>query len=373
LSDHEAAEFGTIEGMSGGVPFSSTIQGIEAIPDLFSLQATLTYPVSDLFFSIIPRYKAASEASDAQVLSIKAQQHSVALAAREAFYNYARARATLEVARSSLAAAQAQQHDVKSLVAAGTLARVELMRADANVAIAQVTVARGAGGVAVARTALRSLLHREGETDVGIGEDLNSPLPPLTESKQSLLQRAFRQRSELAALRVMLRVYERTQDANASEGYPKLGINGTAELNNPNQRVNPFEREFHPSWQVSGVLSWSPNDYAASRARAGQAGADRANTLAEIAGLEDALRQEVSAAYEDYVAAGQAMAAALTGIAAAEESYRVRREQFRAGAAVATDVVDAENELRRARLELINAAIDVRIARARLNRAVEQG
>jgi outer membrane protein TolC len=35
-------------------------------------------------------------------------------------------------------------------------------------------------------------------------------------------------------------------------------------------------------------------------------------------------------------------------------------------------VVDAENELRRARLELINAAIDVRIARARLNRAVEQ-
>ena len=52
---------------------------------------------------------------------------------------------------------------------------------------------------------------------------------------------------------------------------------------------------------------------------------------------------------------------------------RVRREQFRAGAAVATDFIDAESELRRARLELINAAIDVRIARARLNRAVGRG
>ncbi|KAF0166033.1 MAG: hypothetical protein FD160_4065, partial [Caulobacteraceae bacterium] len=67
-----------------------------------------------------------------------------------------------------------------------------------------------------------------------------------------------------------------------------------------------------------------------------------------------------------------ALEAAKVGITAAEESYRVRREQFRAGAAVATDVVYAEADLRRARLELVNAAIDIRIARARLNRALER-
>lgn len=377
LSVHAAPEFGTVEGeftlpgQPAPVPYMAQIRGLEAIPDIFQLQATLTYPVSDLFFQIIPRHKAASEIVDAQVLTGKAEEHTVALAARESFYNYARARATLEVARSSLAASQAQQRDVKSLVAAGTLAKVELMRADAGVATASVAVARAEGGVAVARTALRSLLHAEGESDVGIGEELNTPLPAMTDTKQALLERAFKNRSELAALRVMLRVQERTRDANAAEGYPKLGINGTAELSNPNQRVDPTHREFKPSWQASAVLSWSPNDYAASRGRAGQAGADRESTFAQIAQLEDALRAEVSQAYEDYLAAGHAMEAALTGIAAAEESYRVRREQFRAGAAVATDVVDAEAELRRARLELVNAAIDVRIARARLDRAVE--
>jgi outer membrane protein TolC len=376
LSKHDPATFGQIMGVIGPpgmeVPFMSEANGFETIPDQFQLQATLTYPVSDLFFSILPRYKAAAEASEAQALNAEAERHSIGLAAREAFYNYARARATLQVARSSLAASQAQQRDVKSLVAAGTLARVELMRADAGVATASVAVARAEGGVAVARTALRSLLHAEGETDIGITEELSTPLPALTASKQSLLAQALRKRSEIAALRTMLRVHERNRDANAADGYPKLGINGAAELSNPNGRVAPNEREFRGSWQVSGVLSWSPNDYAASRGRAGQAGADREQTFAEIASLEDALRREVSAAYEDYVAAGSAMEAALTGIAAAEESYRVRREQFRAGAAVATDVVDAEAELRRARLELINAAIDVRIARARLDRAVER-
>jgi outer membrane protein TolC len=49
----------------------------------------------------------------------------------------------------------------------------------------------------------------------------------------------------------------------------------------------------------------------------------------------------------------------------------VRREQFRAGSVVATEVIQAETELRRARLELISAAIDTRIASARLDRAVE--
>jgi outer membrane protein TolC len=94
--------------------------------------------------------------------------------------------------------------------------------------------------------------------------------------------------------------------------------------------------------------------------------------LADIAALEDAVRLEVSRAYEDYQAAREAMSSALTEIGASEESYRVRREQFRAGAAVATDVIIAEGDLNRARLDLINASIDLRIARARLTRAVER-
>jgi outer membrane protein TolC len=120
-----------------------------------------------------------------------------------------------------------------------------------------------------------------------------------------------------------------------------------------------------------GAVSWSPNDFAAAAHQAGQAEADRAQTLADMQALTDALRQEVTRAAEDFRSAQKAMDAGLVGIRAADESYRVRREQFRAGAAVAIDVIDAESELRRARLEVINAAIDVRIANARLARAME--
>jgi outer membrane protein TolC len=122
---------------------------------------------------------------------------------------------------------------------------------------------------------------------------------------------------------------------------------------------------------VYAALQWSPNDALSADAQIDQVRADLAQTLADLQSLEDALRVEVSQAYNGYASAHVALEAARIGIAAAEESYRVRREQFRAGAAIAVDVVDSETQLRQARLDLVNTLIDLRIAKARLDRAVE--
>jgi outer membrane protein len=353
------------------MPQDVTLQ--KPVVDQYLLQARVSYPVSDLFFAILPRYRAAQENIKAQELNERAQAQTVALQAREAFYNYARARAALMVARSGLAQAEAQMHDVESLVHAGTLARVEHMRAQAQVAAARVAVARSQGSVAVARTALRSLLHRDGEQDIAVAEDLSSPLPALTENKDQLLQSAFHNRSELHALETMTGVQAHNIDAANANKLPKFSIAGSSELGNPNQRATSYAHHWTGTWELMAMLTWSPNDFAVGNASADQVRAQRAQTLADMEALEDALRREVSQSYEDYQAAREAMDAAQVGINAAEESYRVRREQFRAGAAVATDVVMAEGDLNRARLDLVNAAIDLRIAHARLQRAVERG
>jgi outer membrane protein TolC len=360
-------------------PFPNPVTGVLTpvtfplpLTDQYLLQARVQFPVSDLFLQLMPRYRAAKENVRAQEFTARAQQFTVALQAREAYFNYARARAALVVARFGLAQTQAQLKDTASLVQAGTVARVEQMRAEANVAASQVAVARATGAVAVARTAFRTLLHRAGDQDVALMEDFGAPLPPLVASQDAILQTAFRNRSELRALETVADVQNRNMRAQENGELPKLSIGGNAEVGNPNQRANQSVRQWQGTWAVLGILSWSPNDFARSGAAADQIGAQRAQTLADMAALEDALRTEVSQAYEDYQSAQQAMEAAMTGIRAAEETYRVRREQYRAGAAVATDVVIAENDLNRARLELVNAVIDMHIARARLDRATER-
>jgi len=58
------------------------------------------------------------------------------------------------------------------------------------------------------------------------------------------------------------------------------------------------------------------------------------------------------------------------GLAAAEESYRTRRLLFQNGRATTVELLDAETELTRARLEAIGARIDGRVAEVRLAYAV---
>ncbi len=82
------------------------------------------------------------------------------------------------------------------------------------------------------------------------------------------------------------------------------------------------------------------------------------------------MRLEVIRAYEDYRSSHAAMDSAQTGVEAAEESYRVRLAQLEAGVSVSSDLLDAQNDLTRARIEIVNAAIDLRIARAQLLRAL---
>ena len=84
----------------------------------------------------------------------------------------------------------------------------------------------------------------------------------------------------------------------------------------------------------------------------------------------DGVRTEVAQGFETLNASREALTEAEAGLRAAEESYRVRFEQLRLGAAVTNDLIDAQVDVNRARLTVIDAAIDLRLAHARLERAI---
>jgi len=337
----------------------------------YALRASLSYPVSDLFFTILPAYRASSDFADAQRLQVEAQEQTIRLQAREAYYSYARAQGALLVAESTVGQIEAHRQNVSALVEAGVAAPVDLMRVDAQLASARVGVARARAGVAISASAIRTLMHEEGDDPIiPLGENLLAIPAAPNGTRAELLARARERRAELRALRLVATGREHAASARQGERYPHLGVQASYDLANPNQRVFPQTEEFHGTWDVSVVLSWSPNDALTGQAGVSQAEAELAQARADIAALGDAVALEVAQAYETFEAARGALEAAQTGIQAAEESYRVRTEQMRAGTAVTSDLIDAESELTRARLQLLDAMIDVHIARARLDRAV---
>ena len=57
-------------------------------------------------------------------------------------------------------------------------------------------------------------------------------------------------------------------------------------------------------------------------------------------------------------------------MASAEEAYRVQGELFNNGRGTSATLTDAEGDLTRARLDLLNARANARIARIRLDHAL---
>jgi outer membrane protein TolC len=334
-------------------------------------QARLTWPVSTIFFTIMPRHAALSKIAVAQKLQTHVEEETIKLRTREAYYNYARARAALMVTKAALAQAEAHRKDSEALVAAGSIARVELMRAEAQMATAKVSLIRADFLVATTRSALYSIVHIDGNADVTVSEDLEAELPALSENEEAVYQRALDRRTEIKALRTIAESQEHSIAAARGQALPVVAIGGQIEQANPNQRWFGTYHAWKGDWAAFVSLVWTPTETFSALKSIDQAKADYAQTQADLRSLQDALRVEVSQAYNGLQSARAALESTRAGIMAAEESYRVRREQYRAGAAIAVDVIDSESQLRQARLDLVNALIEQRIAKARLDRAIE--
>ncbi|GAB4214409.1 MAG: hypothetical protein OHK0013_39040 [Sandaracinaceae bacterium] len=338
--------------------------------NMWSFGATLRYPLSDVFLQVLPSYEGAERAVEAQEEQLQATASAVAQQAREAFYNYARARAAVAVAESTVRTIEAQERVVQAAVDAGVTPRVDLMRLRAQLAGARVAVERARGGMATAAEALRVLMHEEGQGEIFVAEDLLGPLPEIEGSREELVQRAYGSRPEVRAIGHLLRARDRQIEAAEGSRYPHLVLDGQLAFENPNMRLFPQQERFVENWSASVVLAWSPNDLFAGEARADQARAARAESEAQLDQLRDGVRVQVTQAYENYRASRLALDAAHAGIEAAEEGVRVRTEQFRAGAGLITELMAATADLARAQLDLVSAAIDARIAHTQLVRAI---
>ena len=94
--------------------------------------------------------------------------------------------------------------------------------------------------------------------------------------------------------------------------------------------------------------------------------------MAQQQATRDGIEIEVRAGLNHVQAARAQIDAARAQLASAEESFRMRSTRFGTGAATQTDLREVETELLRARLGVINAHVDLRIALCRLQRSLGQ-
>ncbi len=350
-----------------GLPVMVSLPG--PLEDQWSFGGQLAVPLSDYALRYPHATAARRDAVAASGHLSAAERRRAAAGARRAYYEWARARLAIVVAEKSLVQAREHQAMAEKRLAASTVTRADLLLAEARVAQSEQLVVRARAGASVAETQVRIAI---GEPDSGrplaIGADGRADLPPAA-SGDRLAARALAARPELRALGANLDAIG-GQDRLARAGlFPRLDLVGNFAYADPHPRAFPQEDEFQSAWDVSAVLSWSLDGAARARQERTTLAARRRQIEAERRQAEDGITLEVTAAAARVATAVHAIDASKRALTAAEEAYRVRQRLYEVGSASSTELGDAETEVTRARFGLIDAHIDLRLARVELDLA----
>lgn len=332
--------------------------------------ASYTYPVTDVFTRVLPAYRASKLAKEASEFEKSSVLAGVERDTRIAYYEYARALSSQIVAKESRRQMEAARDQIAVLVRTGMLPQVDLMRMDAQLASTSVLEAQAEAGVRASQEYLKALLGLAAQDAVALSPSILDPVGEVTLAEEEALEKALQHRPELIALRTATEAQRLAARAEAGARYPQVYAVANAEVSNPNQRIIPQTQEFRESWDVSAVLRWSPDETVVASRRTRVALAELQRIEADETALKDAMRVEIAQAYHSFEAARRALEAATIGVEAAEESYRIRSMQLEAGSAVTRDLIDAEADLTRARLEFVGATIGIRQAKVALDHAM---
>jgi outer membrane protein TolC len=307
---------------------------------------------------------------------LEAARADLRLEITRAFYAVTTARDTEDVLRRSLEAADAHLRDVRSRLASGLIPPNDVSSAEAQVSHQRVLAVEAANLRGVAEADLQKLIGAPpGPMILDTTPRGDSPFSSQTQGPAAvanLVARAIAARPERQALEQRAASAELHASATSSTKWPQVGVGSGFDYANPNPRNFPRASVWATSWDASINVSWTLWDGGRRGADTGEA---RANAAALRTRVEDFDRQvtfEVRARALELESSRQSVTAADDEVRAATEAERVVGERYRAGVATATDVLDAQVARLQAELDRTRAVANVRLAEARLERAVGQ-
>ncbi len=340
------------------------------ILDNWLIQGTLFVPLSDYVFRLTQNYSAASKSVTAAKYDLAVTRAKSAADGRIAYYNWLRARGSVVVAKLALEDQKTHLADTKNLLDAGKASKVDVLRGETGVAAAELAVEQATHFAELGEAQVRVAIHAKDDESLALGETVEGELPAYGGTLTALVGEGQAGRLEIKSL-------DATSDALHSQAtvvragaYPQLSAVGNVTYANPNQRLIPPQDKWFPTWDVSLQLTWSPNDVLTARANGADIESKAVQLEAQKQAVRDGIQLEVTQAFQAVQEADFSLRSTDKQLVSAREAVRVARELFKAGLVTSTTLTDAETELTRARLQSLNAHVDARIARVRLDHAL---
>jgi outer membrane protein TolC len=347
-----------------GLRISSPFPGVR-IPTIagpfnyFALQATLSQTLASL--TAIDNYRAAKITARASQQSLEDARDLVALAVGGAYLQALTAQARLAAAQAQLNTANAVFHQSTEQHATGVLGRLNLDQSEVQTLTQQQQIITLRNDLAKQKINLARLTGLPPNPDYALTDTFPfSPAPVMTVS--DALARAAQQRFDLKAAQSQVEAAAKALAAARAQRMPSLSVSGYYEVIG----INPAES--HGAFSVVGTLNvpiWQGGKISADIAQAQSVLAQR---QAEFEDTQGQIEAEVREAFLDLEAAAGQVEVAQKNLQVAQETLEMTRARMEAGVINTVEVVQAQQTVSTAQLDLINSIFAHNLAKLTLAR-----
>jgi outer membrane protein len=295
-------------------------------------------------------------------------------AVKSAYWGLSRAREVERVVDENVRQVDEHLKDVRAFFGQGLVTKNDVLRAELELSNAEIMRIDARNAAEVALTALDSLIGLPLDTEVDLttsAESQASRLPSAAEGDTgSPVERALANRPELKSAEFRIKASELGVKAARAGYFPQVFLAGNYYYLRPNPRILPSLDRFKGTWDLGVSVSFDVWNWGQTKRQTEQAEAQLAQARDSRKLLEDQAVLEVTQCRLSLARAGEKVRVAGQAVGQADENLRVTRERFKQGVALSSDVLDAEVALLQARLGRTQAAIDLVLAQARLEKAL---
>lgn len=339
------------------------------VPDNYRTRLDLQWPIytggrTDAL-ARASRAEAAAAAHD-----VGAARSDLRLEVARSFWALVTSRATVGVLEQGLQRAQTHLGDARQRFDAGLVPPNEVASAEAQESRQRMLLIEARNQVAISSAELARLTGLDPlDASLEPVATLDAPAPPALGAR-ALVEQALAAREERRALQRRVEAADEQVTAAGAASRPTVAIVGGVDYARPNPRIFPRAERWDDSWDAGVNVSWSLWDGGRARAESAAAGALASAARRRVDEFDSLVALEVRQRLLELDSGSAAVSAAADAIRAATEARRVVGERYQAGVAIQSELLDADAVLLQAELDRTRALAGVRLAEARLSRAL---
>ncbi|KPJ60573.1 MAG: hypothetical protein AMJ46_06155 [Latescibacteria bacterium DG_63] len=299
--------------------------------------------------------------------SLDLARQTVAYQVKAQFYELLKATKLAEVSRGAMELSEDELRRANALYEVGSVAKGDVLKAKVRVSQSELELIGAENRVKLERSRLAKLMGLPVETALEIVEDLGRETPQV--EVEDPVKLALKRRPDVLAARENLKGADASRFASKAARFPSVysSLQYSWSDNSFPETWDSHRKNY--SWNVRLGLNVPIFDGLSIAAGIRQATARAAMMDNEMKETELQAALEVKEALLVLDEATKRIAASKSGLASAEEDYRLSRERYDVGSGTMLELLDAEVSLSLARSSHVEALASLRVAEALLEKA----